>query len=393
MNIALYTDSDVFAGTERHMLDLAVGLRGEGTSPVIACPMKGILAQRALAEGVPVVGVEKGGLVDLRAMRTLATGWRQKRFDVIHAHNGRTALIAALARTVSSRGVVVATQHFLQPARLQRKGLSGLISRSLHRWMSARLDRSVAISQAVRETMLTRGDGAAAKIRVVPNGICDPAPRVTATRASVREQWGVAPGAPLIVSVARLETEKNVQDLVQAMELVLREQPSARCVIAGEGSRRAFLEQQIAQAGLGFSICLAGFLADPLPLIRAADVFVLPSAAEPFGLVLVEAMALGVPVVATCAGGPREIVAHEETGLLIPPNDVVGLGRALLRCIQNPAWAADLGSAGRARYLQHFTVAQMAARMLAVYRECPDGASRRVVLSDKTRHRVQPVCR
>jgi len=384
MNIALYTDSDVFAGTERHILDLAQGLRGEGASPTILCPGHGALARRAEVAGLPVVDVQKGRGLDVTAIRGLRRGWTRGEYDIVHTHNGRTALIGSMAKAFTRRGVLVSTEHFLTPARLSRRGVSALLSRKLHHWRENRTRMTVAISCAVRDAIVLRGETDPRKIRVVPNGICDPALGSLEDPQLVRERLQIPANAPLIVCAARLEKEKCVHVLIDAMETLLASRPDARCVIAGAGAEEPELRRQIARAEVGHAVQLIGFQSDPLSLIRAADVFVLPSIAEPFGLVLLEAMGLGVPVLATRAGGPMEIVLHGQTGLLVEPHKSEAMAAALWNCLDQPTLARQFGCAGRQRYLARFTAAQMAREMLAVYREClrPNGAG---VVSDEAR--------
>ena len=122
----------------------------------------------------------------------------------------------------------------------------------------------------------------------------------------VRDECGVPHEAPLVACLARLEKEKDISSLVTAMCDVVAAKPDARCVIAGEGSLAVAISKQIQHAGLAKHVNLIGFCKDPLSLINACDVFVLPSLAEPFGLaVILESMALSKPSIATNAGGPE----------------------------------------------------------------------------------------
>lgn len=383
MNIGLFTDSDVFAGTERHILDLAWGLREEGARPTILCPGQGVLAQRAGVEGIPVIDVKKRRGLDWPAVRLLARGWRKGLFDVVHAHNGRTAFLGAVARLFTRRGALVSTEHFLTPARDERRGMAAALSRRLHRWRERRTQAIIAISQAVRGAIATRGDGGVEKVRVVLNGISEPHLQALEAPAEVRERFKIPAHAPLIVCVARLEKEKCVHDLIDAMETLLAGRPDARCVIAGAGAEEAALRRQIARAEIGHAVHLAGFQSDPLSLIRAADVFVLPSGAEPFGLVLLEAMALGIPTVATKAGGPMEIVVHGQTGWLVEPRKSDAFAATLWNCLQQPEKAREMGRKGRELYLSRFTANQMAKEMLTVYRECLAAGAGKSVASDE----------
>jgi len=154
------------------------------------------------------------------------------------------------------------------------------------------------------------------------------------------------------------------------MQRVVAVHPQAQCRIAGEGDELSALQAQLKQLNLGASVQLLGFRKDIPALMRACDVFVLPSLAEPFGLVILEAMALGKPVIATRDGGPPEIVADQATGILVPPRDPAALAGAIGQLVGNPAQGDAMGQAGLARYQSHFTVDRMAREILAIYQKC-----------------------
>lgn len=352
------------------MLDLAAGLRAAGVEVRLACPVPSALAGRAEPAGVPVEPIQRRGLLDVRAIRRLAHLLRSGDLDLVHAHNGRTALLAAAAVALAGRGRAVATQHFLEPAHVSRHGAHALGSRLAHRWVNGRMSHFIAISEAARTAMLARGEGRPEQISVIPNGM--PAPDRARLRppAEVRAELGLAPDAVLIVSVARLEREKSLETLIDAMKSVAAAEPSAVCAIGGEGSQKAALERQIAALGLQRTVRLLGFQKETLALMQSADVFALPSPAEPFGLVLIEAMSVGRPVVAMRAGGPLEIVVDGGTGLLVATAD--DLGAALLPLVRDPAARQRMGAAGEARFLEKFTVERMARATLAAYGKALD---------------------
>lgn len=363
----LLTDSDAFAGTERHMLELALGLKRQGIRGVrVACPKVSPLAERACAAGIGVLPVEKRGLVDRDAVRLLSAELRSGRATIVHAHNGRTALAAAMAVRLAGQGRCVATQHFLEPDHTRRTGAKGALFHAAHRWVDRNTHHHVAVSRAIREAMVARREGGR-HVTVIPNGLSQVDPAALRPPHQVRAELGLAPGTPLAVCVARLEPEKDVATLVRAMAEVARARPDAVCVVAGQGAQRQELEREIAVAGLGERIRLIGFRDDALSLMGAADLFALPSLAEPFGLVLLEAMALGRPVVATRAGGPVEIVADGDTGFLVRPGDAAAMAEAMLRLFENPGHARRMGEAGRERFLQLFTADRMAAETLRAY--------------------------
>jgi glycosyltransferase involved in cell wall biosynthesis len=289
-----------------------------------------------------------------------------RQVDVIHAHNGRTTLQAALAVRLAGCGKLIATQHLLQPTRTIRTGLRRIASNAIHRWIGRQVDQFIAISTAVRDEMLVRGDCAADRITTVLNGIADPRAEALRHRDAVRRELELTADSLLIVCAARLEMEKELGTLVKAMRRVAGERPSI-CVIAGTGSQRGEIQRVIDSGNVGTRVRLLGFRDDVLSLIHAADLFVLPSPAEPFGLVIVEAMALGMPVIACASGGPLEIVEHELTGLLVPPSDPPAMSAAIDRLLQSEDLRRRFGANGRARYLKYFTAGRMAEEISRVY--------------------------
>ena len=369
MNVALLTDSDVFAGTERHMLDLAAELRMIGVAPTLVCPSAGSLAQRGRAEGLPVLGMEKLTAIDPGIVRELGRKWKRAEFDVMHAHNGRMALHAALAKATTRRGSLVVTQHFLSPARAGREGLAKLAGQAIHRGTEKFIRRHVAISSAVADAMLARREAVPAKLRVVPNGIRDPRQLPLVPRSEVRTRLNVPDSTPLIVCLARLEPEKGLDILINAMSIMSRDLPTAVCLVAGRGSMEESLRKQITAFQSQAAVRLLGFVEDTLSLLAAADLCVLPSIAEPFGLSLVEAMALGVPVVSTKAGGPLEIVQEDRVGYLVPPGEAEPLANAMRSVLMDERRRIKMGQAAREDFLVRFTAHRMASEMLTVYQE------------------------
>jgi glycosyltransferase involved in cell wall biosynthesis len=366
--VLLFTDTVQFAGTERHMLDLACGLVEECIDPWIACPGRSVLADRASKAGITVFPIEPSGRLDGKAIAAVRRLVRSGEVEIVHAHNGRTALTSALALARAGRGRLIKTQHFLEPAHLSRTGIKAILSDAGHRWVNARIAHIIAISEAVRAAMLTRGEAPVSKITVVPNGIATPDLDALTPRDEMRTNLGVAADAPLIVSVARLEREKDVASLIAALPQVVEAHPTAVCAIVGDGTQEPVLRGQIRSLGLDHVVRLLGYRADPLSVVRASDLFVLPSLAEPFGLVLLEAMALGKPVIATNAGGPREIVRVGETGLLVPPANSAALAQAICSLLGAPEKSLHMGKTGQERFQDCYTRERMAQATAALYR-------------------------
>ena len=143
MRVLIYNDSDVFAGTERHIAELFEAFTRLGVDVSVACPDPSPVADRARRCGVPVIAVPKKGFLDTLAVRTLRRLLRSGEVDIVHAHNGRTALAASLAVRLAGRGRCVVTQHFLTPSHAGRSGLKGMLSRIATRgWMGVHMRTS-----------------------------------------------------------------------------------------------------------------------------------------------------------------------------------------------------------------------------------------------------------
>jgi glycosyltransferase involved in cell wall biosynthesis len=372
MKVALLTDADVFAGTERHLLDLARALLEAESEchPLLACPHPSPLQERARECGVATIAVpaNRGRLFDRRLLRILRRELQSGRIDILHAHNGRTLLHSVLAKVLSRRGRVVYTQHFLEPAHATSGGLKARLFRAVHHWVNRRVAAFIAVSAAARDAMVARGDADADKIRVVHHALFDPAQSTLAPASEVRRSLQVPEEARLVVAVARLEKEKSLDTLVDAISFLRRQNLGVYCIIAGEGAERKALQQKIDSLQLSPFVQLTGFYADTLSLVGSCDLFVLPSAVESFGLVLLEAMALGKPVVATHAGGPAEVVDVNVTGCLVPPRDAEALALAMQKVLCDEKLRDELGRNGRLRYEQLFQIPRMAQETLAVYR-------------------------
>ncbi len=351
IRVLILNDSTRFAGTEQHIVDLSTSLVDAGARVTVLCPVGSPIPGR-LGALVRVVSLPPSGF-SVRAMLHLRR--RKSEHDIVHVHNGVCAIIAAAAGCR-----FVASQHFLSPARVGRAGLAGRLSRRLHVWVNRRVSRFIAISAAVAAQAIARGDCAPERIDTIHNGIPadlerKPAPPESA--ASLR-----------VLCTARLEPEKDVAVLIDAMAKLRDAGVDVRCDIAGTGQLQSTLQHQIESRSLGDRVRLLGFCNDVAERMRQCDVLVLPSPAEPFGLVLLEAMREGRPVIAADAGGPREIVLHGETGLLFTAGVAHSLADRITALAADPTRRATMGRAGFDRLTTYFSSARMADQVLATYR-------------------------
>ncbi|HYE86923.1 MAG TPA: glycosyltransferase, partial [Vicinamibacterales bacterium] len=174
-------------------------------------------------------------------------------------------------------------------------------------------------------------------------------------------------GVPVIVNVGALVGHKGQKFLIDAMPIVVREVPDAHLVIFGEGELRVPLEKQIRHLNLGKRVLLPGFREDVLSLVKSADLFVMSSITEGLGSAVLDAMAMGLAVVGTNAGGIPEAVVHEETGLLVEPGDARALAQAIVKMLKSASLRQQFGESGRRRVAEQFGVDRLVEGTLAVY--------------------------
>jgi len=167
--------------------------------------------------------------------------------------------------------------------------------------------------------------------------------------------------------IGRLEPVKGVKYFIEAAELVMKKLPKTKFIIVGDGSLRTSLEGQAVGAGLGKNVIFAGWRDDAAGLIPAFNLLALPSLNEAVGIVLIEAQAQGVPVVATSVGGIPEVVKDGETGILVGPQDAQGMAAAMIRLLEDEPKRMEMGHAARAWVEGKFRAEDMALKTSALY--------------------------
>lgn len=320
----------------------------------------GPLEAELRAAGVPVTLIGKRFKVDPGALRRLTRFIKKGKFDVV-----QTWLFAANAygRVAAKRAgtpVIVANEMAVDLWK-------GRIERALDRRLATVSDRLVGNSNAVVEFYRELGvpDD---RLEMIHSGIeIDDEAEPEADREGVRAEFGFPADAPLVLFAGRLAPQKRVRDLLKALDLVQIVEPDMRAVIVGDGPERAYLERIAHAYDLTARLRFLGHRDDVPRLMAAADIVVLPSEYEGLPNVVMEAMALSKPVVATEAPGTTELVVNGATGVLVPIGQVPDLAREIRDLIRDPDRARALGQAGRARVVAEFQARAMIARFAALY--------------------------
>jgi glycosyltransferase involved in cell wall biosynthesis len=334
----LHVDSErTWRGGERQVLELMRRQRTRGDEPHLAAPRGSVLLSRASSEGFPGHAVPMRGAWDIGSAFALAGLHRRLRPDVVHWHAARAHALGAIASLIAPGPARVLSRRVDFPVR----GSVG--SRLLY---GLRRDATIAISEGVRDALVLSGLDPAS-LAVVRSGIDLTPFDVPFDRSVIRSRLGIHEGDFLVLQVAALAPHKSQKDLLDAARIVLAERPEARIWVAGEGILRDELERQHGALDLGDRVRLLGFRDDVPDLLRSADLFCVSSYLEGMGTATLDAMAVGLPVVATRVGGIPEIVEDGETGLLVPPRDPEALAGAILAMARDPARRQSMG--GRAR--------------------------------------------
>ncbi len=274
-------------------------------------------------------------------VRELARLLRREQIDVLHTHNTYPHLYGSLAARLAGVPVVIQTRHG------QRAG-HGWKSRTLYRLATHLCDRVVAVSEDARALSVDVDHLPTVKVQRIWNGI---------DLASFR--YREATPTPVAISVARLSAEKDFPTLLKAFALAHPQIPELRLTIVGDGAERQRLEELARELGIAPYVNWAGERTDVPDLLAQAGFFVTSSSTEGISLTLLEAMAVGLPVVATAAGGNSEIVVAGETGLITPVGDIESLAAALVEMYRQRDEWPQMGRAGCDRVHEHFDVQRM----------------------------------
>jgi len=329
--LALFVPDLGGGGAERVMVRLSLGLSdlGHSVDLVLAHKRGPYLAE--VPESVRVVDLGARRLA--AALPPLLRYLRRERPEVLLATRDDCNVIAALAKRLS-RGNRIYARASNTLSSACGEGRMRVVP-ALSRWLLPRLDGLIAPSQGVADDMAEVLRLPRERIAVIPNPV---ASDELAARAAepCGHPWLCGGGKPVLLAVGRLTRQKGFDTLLTAFASVRREVP-ARLVILGEGDSRATLETLREELGLADAVDLPGFTPNPYPHMARASLFVLSSRWEGFPNALVEAMALGTPVVATeCPSGPREILRGGHTGPLVPVDDAEALARAILTTLADP---------------------------------------------------------
>jgi glycosyltransferase involved in cell wall biosynthesis len=356
-------------GTERQVMNLATGIDPKQFDLHMGCNGKvGELLGEATALGIPVNEYAIDSLYNvgsLKARFRLARYFREQSIEIAHSYGFYSNLFAIPAARLARVPVVIAS------IRDCGETLTPMQKRA-QRMFCSMADCILANAEGVRRWLIREGYPAS-KIQVIRNGIVGPAAAIAGGGSWLRQEFGLAPDARLIAVCSRLNPMKGLEYFLDAAAVVAQTHADVHFMIVGgnghrsDGTYQGELEQYAASRGLGNRVIFTGFRTDVARMLPEIDISVLPSLSEGLSNSLLEAMAAGVPVIATRVGGTPELVDDGTTGLLVPPRDSAALAQAMTHLLDNPQTAKRLGDAGRSFVMARFSIEKMVADTQALY--------------------------
>lgn len=380
MNILLVSNSSDLYGASRSLLRLATRLKERGHQPLVLLPDAGPLGGRLRSAGVRSVlfpslrVITRPVLASWRLLPWLA-GFlpsaialarliKREKIDIVHTNTGVIVSSALAARFAGCPHVWHIRDWFQE---------FGPLWKPYSRYILANADRVLCVSQAIAGQF-----PGSDKIEVLNNGfdLAEFPEPDTSERAAAKTAWGLKNGELVVGTVGRIKFKRKGQEfLLQAAKILRERGTNITCLLAGGPAPGA--EEQIGQMKhlaekLGVQAIFTGELPDARSAYAAMDIFVLPSAQpEPFGGVVMEAMALGLPVVGTNIGGTTEQVSDGETGFLVPPADPEAMAAAIAKLAADPGLRQRMGSNGRQRVAEKFNIRDMTTRIVTLYESLP----------------------
>jgi glycosyltransferase involved in cell wall biosynthesis len=347
-------------GGPQQVIYLVKALRDLGHSNLIVCPPGSGIDNAAREAAIPVRNLFCAGDLDLPFAYRLAQFIGESKPDIVHCHSRRGAdVLGGLAASFADVPAVVSRRVDNTEMRL----VAALRYRPFK--------KVIAISETIARELRDRGVEEE-RLAIIRSAVDVGRFAQSADCARFRDEYGIPDGALVIAAAGQLIPRKGHRYLLQAAAELKNAHGEFRVLVFGEGYLHNQLQAQADSLGIGDVVTLAGFRENLDDYVGCFDIFVHPALAEGLGVAALKAAAAGVPVVGFEAGGLVEAVSHEETGILVPPEDAVALRDAIARLMDDKALRDRLGRAGNKRMQRDFSIATMAEKHVALYQSVID---------------------
>ena len=339
----------------------------------MACAPGGPLVDLAKQNGITVRPIknfisEMSLFKDLHALWQVYRLLRRSKYDLIHTHNSKGGFIGRLAAKLAGGPPVIHGVHgfaFHENESWIRRTLFFALEKMARNW-SARI---ICISQPLVDLWVQRRLAPREKIRMIYSGIDIGEFGNVGSRNKIRKELGLKPGQIAVGQVSKLWEGKGHEDIINACPRIFSEIPDLKVFFIGDGPIRSRLEKMVYKNGLQERVVFLGHCNNIAEITSALDIAVLASHFEGMGRVILEAMAAGIPVVATRVGGIPDLIADQETGFLVEPHNPGQLAEAILRLASDPDLRREMGNAGKKSVDERFNVDTMIEQIDRLYQE------------------------
>jgi len=355
-------------GMERVIMDLCRYVDPDKYRFSIVCTsVRGPLADQMEEEGVPVIYCENQSRM-AKYMRgiELAKIFKRSDVDILHTHHTTAFVHGTLGAKLAKIPNLINTDHCKDYATVKKRWIF------LEKLASRYAKNVIAVSGHTRDELIEFEGIESAKISVIRNGI-NITPGKNASVSKLKESFGFNHSDPIIGTVGRLETQKGLDLLLDAVPHFVKNYPNARFLVVGGGSQEQNLRDQVARLGISDNVVITGWRSDAVDLIQLFDCFVSTSNFEGLPMVLLEAMAQSKPIVACAVGGIPEVIIDGENGYLLKTRDPVGLSDLLESIFKDEIRRQKMGDVANDHYRNNYTAECMARKYEKIYSECLAG--------------------
>jgi len=338
---------------------------------VYVCALKkpGVLDKQAKAQGLNVSYFDRQKY-DPRKILDLIRFIRKNKIQIVHTHLLGAGIIGRIAATICQVPVVIVHDHSGFPMLSNIPTVYSRLLRMMDKPLTYVTDRVIAVSYSVKERRIKRGLPDKNKVVVIHNGIdINKFNSDLYDNDKIRETMSIGASDVVIGAVGRLSPEKGLDFLLEAASKIYSKYTEAKLVIIGDGPCRNMLEQQTIDLGISEKVIFTGFRDDVPELLSAMDIFVSSSLFEAFPMVILEAMSMSKPVVATNVGGIPEMIIPGVTGFIVPPGDSEALYTAIIQLLDDPDRRITFGQNGRQRIEEFFTTQVIVNKLVELYDE------------------------
>jgi len=354
----LITEMNITGGAESFVRYTAPRVRKAGWDlRVITFIPGGELLQELKKEGVPVIELGLRSKIDFRVVLGLRKLWGETRPDLVHTHLFHAGIMGRLVAHWMGIRPVIVHQHGAEQARTNLRTWTD-------RFTTGSVTCYVVTCQAVADILAFRERIEASRIKIIYNGL----EIQNVSELNLPTDWPVSSAIPVIGCVGRLSLEKGQDILIQAMGKLNENGIQAHLVLLGEGQARTTLENQVNELNLSGQVHLLGARRDIPAWLSHFQIFTLPSRWEGISMALLEAMAAGVPVIATHVGGTPEVIRDHESGILVPPGEPAALAEALQHLLTDADLRHRLSEGARQRVREYFSIDRTVLQIDQLYK-------------------------